>query len=624
MPYRRAALAALGLAAFAALFALVHVVSSPSDGAESPVSPTPLPAATSIGEGETTPHARSSDSREPRRESTLEIREESEPAAIDRVPLFLELVEHGNRRPLADFRLALRQGETELELATDGFGRARTEPVWTSEPLRVRHVADPSRAEYRAEWRLDPFELTPPSDGDRAIVVEAEAPALVIEVDVQRAGGSPAPGAWVELVYGWRDAARGFHSEFVDPTLADATGRARFAVFDAEARASAAYLAARDEARGLASPPLFLDPPLRAGPWRLELEATGSVLLAAFGHAGEPLESGKVIAVSAETIEAATGVAHASIEHGSARIEGLAPARHRLRVFDASSGDRRELEVDVQPSVETRAEVRFDDGRTGLAAAGRVVDEDEQPLERVTIWFSAPGGIEGFDFTDAEGRFRFWSERAASIVVSTSSDAQSDLFEPASIEAPFGARELVLRRVAKLPERSVRFEASDADAGGPPLDGGGVFAWVGAPRSAGGWLWQPLEAGAAVLEPKVREGLRYSVRCPGYVEARGALEPPADPNAPWVVRVALRRGFARELLVVDRRSGAPVPAAQVTAVDGELSARSGSDGVVRLASEAWPARLRVERAGYLERVVDPNDLELVTDRVELEPIGERR
>jgi len=53
------------------------------------------------------------------------------------------------------------------------------------------------------------------------------------------------------------------------------------------------------------------------------------------------------------------------------------------------------------------------------------------------------GRPDAFTISGPDGGFRFWSARAAEVVVSTAGDATSDVFEPTAARVPFGETEVV-------------------------------------------------------------------------------------------------------------------------------------------------------------------------------------
>jgi hypothetical protein len=85
-------------------------------------------------------------------------------------------------------------------------------------------------------------------------------------------------------------------------------------------------------------------------------------------------------------------------------------------------------------------------------------------------------------------------------------------------------------------------------------------------------------------------------------------------------RISLEPGIAREVLVVDAATDAPLPGATAH-VEGDLLQPARADGVLRLHVIRWPERVRFEAEGYEPAEVDPSDwLELLErPTVALEP-----
>ena len=533
----------------------------------------------------------------------------------------LTLLERHSQRPLPGFGVRLRQGELELLVRTDDAGAATARAPWKPGAISMWHEPDPEQVAYEADWLLEPWQVDmPPGSGARTSVVLAERPALVLVVETVGTDGALLEGAEIALVWGWRDNAGRMHADSVLHARSDAGGRARLSVTPEQARSARALLSAVERERGLASAQMPLDAPHARGPWRLVLEPAGSVRVEAFDAQGAPLGTGFANVVSAESVNAAMSASGGRIEAGVCVLGGLGPGRWRVSVRDGALEDERTLEVEVAAGAQARVEARFDDGATALAAAGRVLDADDRPLAGVTVWMDVRGRPPTFCITGKDGAFGFRAAPADELVIGTARDVHGDLFEPAELRVAFGAPDLLLRRARELPQRRIDFQVLDGETGRPPVDGGGVFVLLDQPRAAGGWSWEALTEGRAGVWTKAHEGLRWRAHCPGYLPVEGPVPPATAAGQPVVVMLA--RGFEQRLHVCDA-DGEPLAGAEVLDPAGGCAASADARGDVLLRASSWPAKLRVRREGFLERLLDPGELELVSGVVALQPLEGR-
>lgn len=530
--------------------------------------------------------------------------------------LTLRLVEWKTHRPLADFALLLRQEKRELEVITDDEGRARfLLDQW--QPVHARHLPRPEPHEYASLWGVDPSSIDP-----LELQVEGEALAehvlvahpLTLVALAVLPDGSPIVGAAVSLQHGWRDLAGGFHSEWIEEDESDELGRAHFSVEPFRADVSSGRLYARGLEQGLASASTFLDPPFAPGPWRLEMVPTGRVVVRAFDREGQPLKKGRVALFPAETPQASQTAASAFLDAGSASLLNLWPGLYHVRVSD-SEYDRRTVAIEVLSGQETAVQVRFDDGSTALAAAGRVVDERGRGLAQVGVWYEGTRYPPDKKLTDFEGRFRFFDVPGAQVRVSVYPGARCDEFEPAFLHPPFGNTELRFERTRELSESTLDFVVRDAESGVAPESGWILVVPPGA-HPHGGWALGRFTNGRAAVVVKSRPGLVYRVRCEGYLDVSAEL----TPGETGPIQVALRRGFLLELSCLDGSNGLPLAGARIVAPGVGLQSFSDGTGVARLRAPRWPDFLRVSCDGYREQHFVPRT-DPIRDRVELQPLA---
>jgi len=183
-------------------------------------------------------------------------------------------------------------------------------------------------------------------------------------------------------------------------------------------------------------------------------------------------------------------------------------------------------------------------------------------------------------------------------------------WSPESVRVSAPAADVVFTCQDAAPRYSVAFEVEDAETGAR-IDAFYV-------QFQGEHYWHPEARPSRSGEhgefsPGAR--FRWNVFADGYVPAVGTQDAFEGEGERRVARVRLERGFGATLLLRDgqgelgsfgtedwgtyvRAAEAPPVAGAEVWIDGELAARSGPDGVVRLRREREPQSIEVRAAGW--------------------------
>lgn len=245
-----------------------------------------------------------------------------------------------------------------------------------------------------------------------------------------------------------------------------------------------------------------------------------------------------------------------------------------------------------------------------LVAAGRVLDEDERPLEHVFLAAAHVQGAEPFATasSDAAGHFELRArpgQAGPNVWVSAAGGVESELYEPREQSAPTGSAALVFRRRPAPEVCELSLVAIDPRTG-RQIHGARIFLYrLGSP-----WNFDlygaPMGVATCTLRPYDDVLVRASAV--GFVARTIAWrDVPASARAGKPLSLELARGFEHELEVLDDETLRPLAGARVLA--GDLPVATSDDrGRVRVRLEAWPPSLRVELVGYAEQVYDQKEI----------------
>jgi hypothetical protein len=279
-------------------------------------------------------------------------------------------------------------------------------------------------------------------------------------------------------------------------------------------------------------------------------------------------------------------------------FEGLVPGVHRVEVQDRRDYSRIvQREITVARGEEVLAEFELPESRRKMAASGRVVDEEEQPLPGVYLSFELDGAdppVWG-QRTNAEGRFEIWTVPAASLTVVPGAELGADRFEPERVSVPFGTADLEFRRVARSAPRQVSFVVRTSTS--EPIEGAEI--WI-VDRALGEELriGRTGPDGSALVAIEPDRGRQWGVWAPGFLDAQGAVAEIDFASEAPLVEVRLSAGEDRALRVVGALESRPIAQATIRdAASGARIALTDDEGRARLAAPV-PDRIEVSAPGH--------------------------
>ena len=275
-------------------------------------------------------------------------------------------------------------------------------------------------------------------------------------------------------------------------------------------------------------------------------------------------------------------------------------------------------EVDVSHGERARAAFVLDADRVELAVSGRLVDADGTPLaERGVDVRVLPAGTRDTAPTDADGRFELFAPPGDTVVVDAGEGLFSDVYDPGRLEVPFGATDVVLRRVRDVELRHVSFEVVREGTDERIRD---VLVMTFRAPDRGDYAFHRAERGLASPRLPIDDETTLVVEAPGHRRAQVRLDALLrGAGADGIGRVELRPGYARSVRVVAKDDGAPVDGARITA-NGREVARTDDDGAARIDLDLWPADgIEVAADGFETRSWAPEDgaADLAPARIEV-------
>ena len=492
---------------------------------------------------------------------------------------------------LSVFRAYARERETTLG-STDGSGEfeVRVEP-----------------GEYRAfqggspgDRQQGPREIRPRScevprgapDDPHLVVLRGRSPSAVLPVQVDHQYGAPAEGAWAVFSAG---------SE-VFPSVApfartDANGRAWLGIWDPEEFTDGVLYAWDDQ--GNVSDYLPIDAPLLPGVRRLVIAPGGSVEVLVVDAQLEPVEGRSFLLSS--------GHEHGHQEYqdtdGAGRItfERLPPGPYLAcdRGFALAATPVQLVHV-RRGEVQT-LEFRLEEGERVPAVSGRVVDEQGAPLAGVALVVTPEGGWSESVSTQEDGSFTFYGDEAESFLVEANLSWGGDVYEPGSVEVPFGAFDVQFTRVAQAELRTFEVEVFDLTTGAALEH---FVATID--RGPASEEWSSKYAPRLEFELRVLPETRCRISSRGYVERSLELKRELDRLEEGErLRVGLAPGLDYSCSVLDADTLEPLPGVLFRSeLAGDV--RSDARGEVRFQATEWSV-YRVSREGYEPDEWDPTD-----------------
>jgi len=484
-------------------------------------------------------------------------------------------------RPAPGQPLGFLSGEAHTRVVTDALGRFETEPILPTGFVYAWHALE---GEERARaLQLDPSQIIVRDEFTGERVQEVEL--ALIEPDAWLRVEVTENGAPARATLQWRTPdARGTGET-------DEDGRGAIALTRLEPGVEVELWAETTDERSARVRRVF--------PWpdelvALELRPAARIRARVRDALGAPLED--------ELVSVEDGPGAWTDGDGEARI-GLVFAGDVVVSCDAVrkqvklvAGEELALEF-VLPARE-------------LVAAGRVLDEDERPLEHVFLAAAHVQAAEPFATasSDAAGHFELRArpgQAGPSEWVSAAGGVESELYDPPEQSAPTGSAALVFRRRASPETCELSLAAIDPRTG-RPIPGARIFLY----RSV--WPWNfdlygaPMGVATCTLRPY--DDVLVRAAAVGYVARTIAWrDVPASARAGKPLALELARGFEQELEVLDRETLRALAGARVLA--GDLAvATTDERGRARVRLDAWPPNLRVELAGYTEQAYDQKEI----------------
>ena len=507
--------------------------------------------------------------------------------------LRVRFVDAENEEPLVGCSLLVRKDlrPDVILQSTDQIGESE---VWV-EPGKYRAyqvgiAGDPKQV--AREIRPQYFEVqrgTP--DEPYLVVLHGRYPPAVLPVQVDHQDGAPVKGASVVF-----NAVSNVQNN-VDPRVkTDARGRAWVGIWDPEAFIDGELYAKDDH--GNVSDYLPIDAPLLPGVRQLVIAQGGSVEVLVVEAHFEPVE-GRVFLITS-ALKYHPLEYQKTDEEGRITFEQLAPGSYHA--CDRGSASAPPIANPVQLVHVQRGEVQTVEFRLEErepAVSGRVIDEQGEPLTGVGLVVTRKGGRSQSIRTEEDGSFSFYEDEAGPFLLEANFPAEGDVYEPGSLEVPFGAYDVLFTRVRQAELRSFRVEVFDLTNGAAIEH---FVATIDRGPSSEKWSYPPqLEYELPVL-PETR--LRVSSK--GYIERSLELKRVLDGLEEMErLRVGLAPGLDYSCSVLNAETFKPLPGVLFRSeLAGDV--RSDDGGVVHFQAPEWSV-YRVSSEGYESDEWDPND-----------------
>jgi len=502
--------------------------------------------------------------------------------------------------PAAFCRLHVQSGSESVEVRTDADGRFATEAVLARGMVQLYHLPDSTRAEYARSLPIVPGQVVLFGDVEREFLLRV--PDCEIEVLVHE-GGRPFAGARVH----WRvvrGVERGFEYASSE-TRSDRRGRARFGFHSGN---DDSRLEVHAESGELRSATVELAPPWPLAPISLPLVLGGRLRLRTVDEAHQPLAH-RTVRVMRNADDPKPRDLWTTDDRGRHLSAILVPGPYRLVHVADATGERFAVRAVVHPGQITDVDLEIEHLKLDVAAAGRVVDEDGEPLAGVEVALLNPDAGLTTVSTAADGTFELRAPRCDRVRVALDHDPWGDQFEPGHVDVRFGRTDLEFERLGPPAFVGLELEVVDAESREAIEDA--VILVHRPPYTDEHGQHRTLRGRARLTCPDV-EGLELRVAARGYrteTLTLASLFEPTDPTMPHR-RVALERGLRARLRAVtsaapvDHRSLVPLPRAHVVS-DGAIVATADDDGWIELDLHVWPDRLQLAHEGLASVELDP-------------------
>jgi len=523
--------------------------------------------------------------------------------------------------PAAGASFVIRHPAGRVIVQADPEGRFRTEAVVAAGVAQLAHRPTGSAGEYplRLRFARPTRSLQEEPGGAVELTLRLQRPEGVLTVRVVHLDGRPAAGARVEAELR-REVRPDEYQHSMDAAVTGEQGEARFSLFDLDLIRAAGLLASlaadgQDRGRSLVSSFHTIDPPrLReqlSETVVLVLDAAGGLLVRVRDGDGLPAPGENVVAALAGfMLSDIAGEFKPTDQAGEVRFDDLPAGSYR--VYIPSGPGTETSEAVVEPGRVTEVGLSLPARAKGLAAAGKVVDEQGAPLAGVMLHarFSPRdiGELSGSAMTDADGRFVIRAEPCLRVTVRSDRDVFSHEYEPVSLEVPYGTDDLLFTRARAVETQKVQFEILDA-LSGERLEGALVMTYRAPNR--GNYAFHRADDGLASPSCPLHPGTTLVIDLAGFRRQTMLLselltQEPAD----GLRSVRMTRGLLRRIAVEGfDAADAQGPVAGASVYDGgRLVGRTDAAGELLLDLFTWPeAELRVEAPGYLPADWPPND-----------------
>ncbi|MCY2961877.1 MAG: carboxypeptidase-like regulatory domain-containing protein [Planctomycetota bacterium] len=521
------------------------------------------------------------------------------------------VVDAQSGEPLANFKLGfLSRRPRNIVVVTDAHGEFVSDRELASGVVALSHQPDVANPLYAGRYEIEPSEFLLPRAGEDApafpLTLSARSPRRIFEVDVRRPDGAPASDATVALSSGRRDERGAFVPESRDFEIADALGRARFALFG-DGAFQDTYRLEAEQGGTLVAEPREFDPPLPSVPERVDLFPGGVLSVRVKNDEGRGVPAVSLWLSTPDAGRFSSGRRGETDANGEYHFTGLRDTCWTVSAVHPFTGDSVERAVDLGVGEYADVDLRLSVANLRLGAQGTVVDERGDPLLNVVVHVQAAGSLPVELETDAAGQFQYWGHPSGALLLGFGGAFLDDRFEPGVVTVPFGATSIAVRRVERRGERSIGIEIVDRQSHAPCPR---AAVWLSRPESAalvGTLAVQRFSApsGVAMLQMPLGDEIRYAIDAPGYLRAEGAVADLLDAvEEGRSLRVELVPGFERKVEVRDRVTRALLSDAVFFAKGGVLGATDGA-GRAALRADDWPAAVRVECTGYAPLAWDP-------------------
>lgn len=548
----------------------------------------------------------------------------AEHTAPDGQRIVLRVVHAQTNAPIAGFRLGIYEKNVEpFEWTSDANGRIETDARYKVGIVNLRHVPLRAEPDLGISWSIEPQHVavasqTPPQEPIEH-AVRATPPRLIVEVDVYLPDGRPAPDASVTgLTTLYADPlAGGDPTQAIDGWYAEqdtnASGRARLSVFCGTLNRCSMRLGASLDPN-LISDALVLDPPIGAGPWRLDLYVAGELRARVLDAAGRPIMGASLgVSVCGEPPSKGRYVTDAE---GIASVEFAREGCYVLVATDPRSEATIRREIELARGETRLVDFVFEESSDRLAVRGLVVDESDAPLPKVAVWIQIDASPPVRVTTAADGSFERWSTPGEKVVVRIGFGAWEDRYEPALSDVAFGTTGIVVHRIESIERIDIPVRIVDrATLTEIPKVMIPVFD-RGFPEASRTYF---AADGLTRLSMLPHANTTIVIHCVGYKQREILLkEIWPDPAGTVPLVIELERGFDQHITVLDADDGNPIVGARFVHPTGRASI-TDARGYVHLTETEWPEAYRVEHDGHASVQWNPHEWTTWTGVVRMDP-----